>query len=201
MTVLVSLEEKPEFDISIQPEEDGPEGWMDDELVPYVREQMAAGNEWAWCQVTVTASVGRDNQRFTGGDFLGGCSYRNEEDFIKPQFVVYPKGNTEKSEPTGYYEDMKDQAQADLVCVLQPVAEWLAEEVRTKWAQLDRYGIDVGHYDETEVVFTSDGAADVILRNTTNKAELLINQVSFVWNLIGEKTISQADLMTLGGHR
>lgn len=200
MAVLVSLEEKPEFDINIQPEEDGPEGWMDDELVPYVREQMAAGNEWAWCQVTVIASIGNDKQRFTGGDFLGGCSYRSEEDFIKPQFVSYPKGHEEETKKVGYYEDMKAAAHEDLVESLQPVAEWLANEIRTKWAQLSNYGIDPSHYDETEVVFT-DHCADVILRNTNNKAELLINRVFFDWSDVGEKAISQADLMTLGDRR
>lgn len=193
MTVLVSLESQPDFDINIQPEEDGPKGWMDDELVPYVLEQMEAGNEWAWCQVTVTASVGFDDHRFTGGAFLGGCSYRNEEDFIKPEFVVYPKGSGE-TKRTGYYQEMKVEAEEDLVTQLEPVARWLAAEIRgDDWWGL--YGIDPGRYDETEVVFDDDSAAYVILRNTKNKAEIHVSNVVFVWM---KKKILQADAPKLG---
>lgn len=197
MTVLVSLEETPNFEISIHPEEDGPEGWMDDELVPYVKEQMAAGNDWAWCQVTVTASVGFDqpNHKFTGGAFLGGCSYKSEEDFIEPQFVVYPKGEGEVNK-TGYYEDMKREAQENLVTQLEPVAEWLSDEVRKDdWWKC--YGIEPSHYDETEVVF-GDTVADVILRRTETNAEIIVGRVFFTWRQVGEKKILQADAPRLG---
>lgn len=194
MTVLVSLESQPDFEINIQPEEDGPKGWIDDELVPYVLQQMEDGNEWAWCQVTVTASVGFDHDKFTGGAFLGGCSYRNEEDFIEPEFVVYPKGSGE-TKRVGYYEDMKGEAHEDLVTQLEPVAEWLAAEVRKddwwKW-----YGIDPSHYDETEVVF-DDTTADVILRRTETSAEIYVSNVYFTWTL-DEKKIFQSDKPKLG---
>lgn len=53
--------------------------------------QLENGNEWAWCCVKVTAKY----KEFEGVDYLGGCSYKNEKDFIKN---------------SGYFGDMKIQA-------------------------------------------------------------------------------------------
>lgn len=50
---------------------------------------------WAWASVKVTASW----NGIEGVDYLGGCSYRDEEDF---------------KTPGGYWEDMKAQALEDL---------------------------------------------------------------------------------------
>lgn len=52
------------------------------------------GNEWAWCCVKVTAVW----QSFQGSDYLGGCSYESEKDFIKG----------------GYYDDMQNVALENL---------------------------------------------------------------------------------------
>ena len=38
---------------------------------------LADGNDWAWCRVKVTARV----DGIEGTDYLGCCSYRDEEDF------------------------------------------------------------------------------------------------------------------------
>ena len=65
------------------------------------------GNEWAWCTVRVTARW-RD---FVGADFLGGCSYESEKDFIAG----------------GYYEDMKARALATLNNELKTVKGKLEE--------------------------------------------------------------------------
>ncbi len=51
--------------------------------------------EWAWCCVKVTARW----KGLEGTDYLGGCSYKSEEDFRKD----------------GYYEDMCSTAYDDLV--------------------------------------------------------------------------------------
>lgn len=54
----------------------------------WVREQLAAGNEWAWCTIRVAARW----QGFAADDLLGCCSYASEEQF---------------RQPGGYFEDMK----------------------------------------------------------------------------------------------
>jgi hypothetical protein len=56
-----------------------------------IREQLQNGNGWAWCTIHVSATIGE----FSGHDYLGGCSYKNGEEFMKEG---------------GYYEDMKSEA-------------------------------------------------------------------------------------------
>jgi len=60
-----------------------------------VRDQLEAGNDWAWCCVKVSAKW----EGFEGTDFLGCCSYESEEQF---------------KQPGGYYEDMLKVALDDL---------------------------------------------------------------------------------------
>ena len=60
-----------------------------------IRDQLARGNEWAWCVVRVTARWAG----YEGYDYLGGCSYRSVEEF---------------KHPDGYFPDMKARALADL---------------------------------------------------------------------------------------
>lgn len=71
----------------------------DDEVDSYaeewVRDQLEWGNEWAWCQVCVTAEL----EGFKGTAWLGGCSYESED-----QFTI-----------DGYYTDLCDEAFEDLV--------------------------------------------------------------------------------------
>jgi hypothetical protein len=57
----------------------------------WIRRQLARGNLWAWCCVKVTASLGDQE----GVDYLGGCSYKNVDQFIQPG---------------GYWDDMKREA-------------------------------------------------------------------------------------------
>lgn len=78
---------------------------VEDELI----ERVENGDVWAWASVKVTASIpGIDLE---GVDYLGGCSYQDEEDFKR----------------CGYYEGMKAEALADLekqiekVFALKPV--------------------------------------------------------------------------------
>jgi transposase-like protein len=52
-------------------------------------------NEWAWCCAKVTASALEEEC----STYLGHCSYRSEEDFIK----------------SGYYEDMVAEATEELI--------------------------------------------------------------------------------------
>lgn len=64
----------------------------------WVREQLEAGNEWAWCVVKVSATLGD----FEGIDYLGVCSYESEQDF----------------KDSGYYDDMKAEALASLKSIV-----------------------------------------------------------------------------------
>lgn len=58
----------------------------------WIRSELDSGNQWAWCDVTVTAHW----DEFEGtSDWLGGCSYTGEEQF---------------REPGGYFDDMKREA-------------------------------------------------------------------------------------------
>lgn len=52
--------------------------------------------QWAWCCVCVTAKW----KGLKGTDYLGGCSYDDEEDFIKT---------------SGYFDGMKQQAFNNLI--------------------------------------------------------------------------------------
>ena len=61
----------------------------------WIRDQLERGNDWAWCQVTVTASW----NGLEGHAYLGGCSYRSHEEFCLEG---------------GYYLDLKAEALADL---------------------------------------------------------------------------------------
>jgi len=54
-------------------------------------------NDWAWCIVEVTASI--PGIPLAGTASLGGCSYADEKEFNR----------------SGYYEDMKKEAFADLM--------------------------------------------------------------------------------------
>jgi len=56
--------------------------------------RLESGDEWAWCNVRVTCTDGISE----GESWLGGCSYRNEEDF----------------KAGGYYETMKAEALEDM---------------------------------------------------------------------------------------
>lgn len=60
----------------------------------HVIRQLEYGNQWSWCSVKMTAKY----KDFKGVDYLGCCSYKNEEDFKNG----------------GYFEDMKVQALEDL---------------------------------------------------------------------------------------
>ena len=59
----------------------------DRETEQWIRDQLDAGNAWAWAAVTVTVAW----EGFEASDYLGGCSYKSEEDF---------------REPGGYFDDM-----------------------------------------------------------------------------------------------
>jgi hypothetical protein len=65
---------------SIEPETISPKEHFDDpEDAQWVIDQLERGNEWAWCDATVTAEY----DDLTGRATLGACSYKSESDFRK----------------------------------------------------------------------------------------------------------------------
>lgn len=73
---------------------------VDRECEDWIRSELDAGNEWAWCVAKVTAEYEAPNgQTFRGVAHLGGCSYKNEADFKHPE---------------GYYLQMQEEALDDL---------------------------------------------------------------------------------------
>ena len=66
----------------------------------WIRDQLRAGNEWAWFCAKVTARIELPGGVvFEGVDCLGGCSYESESSF--------------RADP--YYEDLCDMAREDLI--------------------------------------------------------------------------------------
>jgi len=90
---------KPEVEIllTIEEEDTGPAGCFscgddkqDEELVNEIQFKLARGNLWAWCQVRIEVTWGGFNEC----QYLGCCSYENEEDF---------------KQHSGYYDQLVDE--------------------------------------------------------------------------------------------
>ena len=88
-----------EFDLFCEEEDLRPD-YDDEEAQQWVRNQLRRGNQWAWFSAHVVASwTATSGVDYTGEAYLGGCSYRNREDFMQD----------------GYYEDLKERAYDDRV--------------------------------------------------------------------------------------
>lgn len=95
------LKGKAEIEIRLHDEDHGPEDSFDDERdVQWARDQLASGNLWGWCCVEVRASFAD----WRASDFLGGCSYENEDAF---------------KVPGGYYDDMVNSAIEELALKME----------------------------------------------------------------------------------
>jgi hypothetical protein len=94
-------EDQVEYSVRVEPDDSPVDRAMDPEAIKWVEDQLAEGNEWAWCEAQVIAkwkdSTGLTYQGESG--WLSGCAYYNEEDFKKG----------------GYYEQMQQEAYEDLV--------------------------------------------------------------------------------------
>lgn len=78
-----------------------------------IRDKLAAGQEWAWCDVEVRVEV--QDGALVGSDFLGCCSYDDLQDFTREG---------------GYFHDLKVNALTELKMKarsLQPIVEALAK--------------------------------------------------------------------------
>jgi len=67
-----------DYDLDLEPEWESPEDChCDPEAAQYVREQMESGNEFAWfCAKITVRYMGEESEQY-----LGGCSYRDFDDF------------------------------------------------------------------------------------------------------------------------
>jgi hypothetical protein len=64
------------------------------------------GDAWAWCYVTVTATVVVDSHTFVGVASMGGCSYKDEAEFKADDYFSQMKNEA--------MDDILTRAQADL---------------------------------------------------------------------------------------
>jgi hypothetical protein len=94
-------------DISVKGNASAIDDETDAETERGIRDQLEAGNGWAWCQVRVVAKW----NGFEGDDWLGGCSYLSEQDFLAG----------------GYFEDMKEAALSHLNEVIAQTANTLEQ--------------------------------------------------------------------------
>jgi hypothetical protein len=103
MRIRTVTREEVEIDLIVHPEDfpvkgnliDSGDPEFDRELENQIIDRLDNGDVWAWCVVELRVTW----EGFKGTDFLGGCSYDSERDFI---------------ENSMYYEDMIDVALEDL---------------------------------------------------------------------------------------
>lgn len=77
---------------------------FDKEVEDSAIQRLDDGDVWAWAVVTVTASVVVNGERFEGRAYLGGCSYKDVEDF---------------KEQNDYAIQMEQEAREDLLDALR----------------------------------------------------------------------------------
>lgn len=75
-----------------------------EETIAWVADQLSRGNQWAWCDIVVTAEW----RGVKGKAYLGACSYESKEQFI---------------ESDDYYSGMKEDAAADLLDSIRQVLD------------------------------------------------------------------------------
>lgn len=73
---------------------------FDKKVERQLQKRLDRGDLWAWCSVEVECSY----KGLTASDYLGGCSYKSEKDFIKN---------------SGYYEDMVQTCLDDIQSQLE----------------------------------------------------------------------------------
>jgi len=110
ITLEITEEEFPVRGNVIASGDDAYDKQVEDEIL----ERLSDGDVWAWCVVTVKATVD-GLEGFEGIDCLGGCSFKDEQGFKE----------------SGYYEDMKEAAIADLISKLKAASKALIQLIET----------------------------------------------------------------------
>lgn len=90
---MLKLKKVTEDDVDIRieclEEDIDPMEQFDDPIIARdIKQKYDEGNDWAWCCVKVTV-FHAEEATFKSTQYLGGCSYENEEDFKKD---LYYKG-------------------------------------------------------------------------------------------------------------
>lgn len=99
-----------EVTISIIPEDEDftpNDGMYADGFAESVAEMVDEHGLWGWCSVNVQVEFAG----LTGNAYLGGCSYKGEDDFKQ----------------CGYYEDMVNEAMQDLQSQVDKVVQLMGE--------------------------------------------------------------------------
>lgn len=81
-----------------------------------VRAQRRKSRTWGWCTVHIIACLKKGPVHIEGDSYLGCCSYSSKQDFI---------------ENSGYYDQMVEDAIADLQPQIQTYYENLAEDLES----------------------------------------------------------------------
>lgn len=84
-TSTITLKHEPETDVDWRKEMEG-----SPESLRWIESELSMGNTWAWCSVTVIVAF----QTFEEREYIGGCSYQNEQEF---------------KAPGGYYDDLVEE--------------------------------------------------------------------------------------------
>lgn len=74
---------------------------LDRKIEDTILERLDGGDVWAWALVEVRCNW----ESFEGSDYMGGCSYEDEEDF--------------REFSGGYFEDMKERAYSDMIAKIE----------------------------------------------------------------------------------
>ena len=117
------------FTVSViaEPETMNPSDCFDDEQASWIRNELETNSsEWTWCQVTLKIEI--DVMGFSSGleseVYLGGCSYKNADDF----------------KVGGYYVDMIHECLGNLTCECRSAAK------RIQAMDFDEASIAVSNY-------------------------------------------------------
>lgn len=106
----VNLNPKFDYELICHPEDASIEGNAsaldpdtDARIVKEIRDQLAAGNQWAWCTVELKCTY----KGMETSDFLGCCSYLSEYDFMA----------------SDYYEDMINTVTEDMQSLIKDIKQ------------------------------------------------------------------------------
>ncbi|GAG47138.1 unnamed protein product [marine sediment metagenome] len=82
---------------------------MGEKYCAMIRKRLDQGDVWAWAAVTVTATVGE----FTESMTLHGCCYKDEKDFMQPNW---------------YYDDMANDCVNKINAKIDRMVNWMEKE-------------------------------------------------------------------------
>lgn len=100
--------EDVEFSITCESEHSSPKDSFDDQETVEDILLQAIFNDWRWCRVKVTGKF----LKLETSQYLGGCSYENEDDFKKDE----------------YYKDLQKNVLKQLQAQIDAIIEWVEND-------------------------------------------------------------------------